>query len=297
MVSRARLLYAQRSIRCFLRQTYRNRQLVVVSDGYDEYPLLRDYVRELDAHDITIVPVPRGRYTLGALRNLSIERAEGDYKCQWDDDDLYHPDRLAIQAGHMASTASHACFLSDQLQLVTRTSSLYWCDWARARESRWLCPIPNTLMCERTIAPRYPTEGDAARIGEDACGMNQLLRQSRVVQLGNVGYLYIYVTHGGNTWGEAHHQRIARVTALSAGELRAREALLTEALDAYELNLPVTVCDNEDTPLFTISRGSRLDDAPRPASGEPETTIIEDPPSSRLSARCAPPRVMHDHER
>jgi glycosyltransferase involved in cell wall biosynthesis len=32
--------------------------------------------------------------TLGSLRNLDIEMAQGEYVCQWDDDDWYHAGRI-----------------------------------------------------------------------------------------------------------------------------------------------------------------------------------------------------------
>ena len=98
----ARLPFAKRSIRDFCRQTYRNKQLIVMIKGGTRNisQELHGYIHALGRPDIVVLE-PKGQFNLGQLRNLSIEAATADIVCQWDDDDLNHPERLELQARHL----------------------------------------------------------------------------------------------------------------------------------------------------------------------------------------------------
>ena len=93
-----RFAFLTRSITDYQRQTHSNRELVLVLNGGDPTvaELIRDHVAALRDPGIRVVE-PAGSLTLGALRNISIEHAGGEIICQWDDDDFYHPERLARQ--------------------------------------------------------------------------------------------------------------------------------------------------------------------------------------------------------
>ena len=64
------------------------------SDRY--YQAIIDHLEHAGARDIRVVYIGPG-VSLGAARNLTVDTARGAYVCQWDDDDLYHPERLRIQ--------------------------------------------------------------------------------------------------------------------------------------------------------------------------------------------------------
>ncbi len=80
----------KRAIACFNSQTYDSKQLVIV---YEETDLLTcAYIQSHTfASNIKLVAIPGGqsKLMLGELRNRSIKEAEGEYVCQWDDDDWY----------------------------------------------------------------------------------------------------------------------------------------------------------------------------------------------------------------
>jgi len=79
------------AIRCFLRQTYPNRELVVVDDGADP-------VRDLIPSDSRVRYVRmEGLRTLGHKRNLACGYARGEVLAHWDDDDWSADWRLAYQ--------------------------------------------------------------------------------------------------------------------------------------------------------------------------------------------------------
>jgi hypothetical protein len=79
------------AIQCFLRQTYPNRELVVVDDGADP-------VRDLVPCDARVRYVRlEGPRTLGHKRNLACGYARGEVLAHWDDDDWSADWRLAYQ--------------------------------------------------------------------------------------------------------------------------------------------------------------------------------------------------------
>src|SRR5262249_11837155 len=88
MITRAsRALRAKCALACFDRQSYADRELLVVSDEALDWPLPR---RALHVH------VPNV-HLLGDLRNASVARANGEFVAQGDDDDWHHPERLERQ--------------------------------------------------------------------------------------------------------------------------------------------------------------------------------------------------------
>ncbi len=107
MVTCGRVQHVIRAIRCFLHQTYPNRELVIVSQGSPEVnEQIHRYVRSLQRSEVRFYDAPQ-RLSLGAMRNLSCEIAFGDIICQWDDDDLYHPTRVADQYKALISYSKH----------------------------------------------------------------------------------------------------------------------------------------------------------------------------------------------
>src|SRR5947208_1986853 len=93
-----RLALCKRSIACYCRQTYPNKELIVVSNGTSEYRRqLATHVRRLRRKDVRCVFLDGGDWNLGRLRNQTLDHARGDILCQWDDDDMYHPLRLECQ--------------------------------------------------------------------------------------------------------------------------------------------------------------------------------------------------------
>ncbi len=253
MVTRQRLVMASRAIDFYAAQDYEPRELVIVSDGHEEFKALREHAHSVCRSDVTMKSVERGSMSLGALRNQAIELAGGEVVCQWDDDDLSHPCRLSAQLDHMRSENASACFLTDHLQLMVSARSLYWCDWTRPRGMPLRSStVPPTLMCERRAAGRYPETGALSRRSEDATFMRSLLKRCTVAKLSGLGWLYVYVFHGANTWDESHHLRIVRATGMEADDLLQRRSTLGEATAAYGLSSDVMVRDYLGSPVFTL---------------------------------------------
>jgi glycosyltransferase involved in cell wall biosynthesis len=255
MVSRDRVEMAKVAMAFYERQDYPKRNLVIVSDSPDEtFVPLAEHVRLLGRSDIKLVRVPVDAYSLGALRNIALANADGDFICQWDDDDYYHPNRLTLQVTYMLDEKCSACFLTEQLQLVPDTHSLYWCDWANTRIPDELpAAIPNTVLCDRAATQPYPEKGEYSARSEDVWFMRNLTSSCRVALLRNAAVLYVYVSHGNNTWDMRHHMGLVQVAALGTNELLQRREILLSALHHYPIKFPVVVRDYTGRPAYIIS--------------------------------------------
>ena len=218
MVTRGRLALAQRAIRCFLAQTYTNRELVIVDDDTDDS--LQADVEALRDPRIVYVREPPGEASLGMLRNVSVRRASGAFVCQWDDDDISHPRRLERQFSAMDAAGAQACFLVQEYIWWPATRRL-----ARSVRRVW----EGTMLCANERMPAYSD----LRRGEDTPVADAILRDTRVAFL-DEPELYTYVVHGENTFEPGHFEE-----HWSAAEERYEGAAYEAKLQALLADAPV----------------------------------------------------------
>jgi glycosyltransferase involved in cell wall biosynthesis len=89
--------FLAQAIKYFLRQTYSNKELIIIDDGEelaDDLVQGHPQVKYLCSN----VPVP-----LGTKLNWGIENANGKIIQKWDDDDYYHPDFLKVNLDALIS--------------------------------------------------------------------------------------------------------------------------------------------------------------------------------------------------
>lgn len=192
MVSRGHLSPARHAVTCFLQQTYAKRELVVVVDAPDT--AIARYLADLDDPRLRLIALPSARRTLGELRNIAVAEARGEYVCQWDDDDLYDPERIRMQLAALRAADAAACLL--------RRWTLWWPDRQRLAVSG-LRLWEGTILARTTALPPYPV----ARRGEDTAMVEVLASRERIVHL-DAPELYTYVHHGGNTFARDHFAAI-----------------------------------------------------------------------------------------
>src|SRR5579859_5117627 len=194
-VSRDRLPMLRRSIAFYLRQSWPDKELIIVSNGPPEaQDSIAAHVQRLQRPDIRCLFV-QGEATLGHLRNLSVEAAAGDVLCQWDDDDFNHPLRLQTQLEHLNENGAEVSFFYDQLHYFADSGELYWTDWS-AQRSQWPDQgAAQTIMWRKPVNVHYPAEGEYANRDEDAVVQLELHRRCKVAGLREAGYLYTYVYH------------------------------------------------------------------------------------------------------
>ena len=252
MVTHDRLALAKRAIRCLARQTYPHVELVIVTDGAERFRLaLERHAAEAGLDRVRVVPVTEPGLSLAALRNISLGAASGDVVCQWDDDDCYHADRIAVQLGRLRAEAGQACYLTDHLQFLEDDRALVWVDWTLGGKSGRDQLLPGTVMMERDSRYRYPETGPFTSRGEDSALLWSLYDRVRVVPVRGQGHLYLYTYHGRNTFDRDHHHRMA-LFSLSAGELTARRELIRAAMTQYPVPRPFVVI-GRDGPAYMLN--------------------------------------------
>jgi glycosyltransferase involved in cell wall biosynthesis len=224
-----RLPVLARAIADFSRQTVRERELVIVHNGG---PTVHERVlrlaHELEQAPFSVVQAPAGQ-TLGTLRNAAIAAARGEYVCQWDDDDRFHPRRLEDQLEALRVAKGDCSFLADQLHLFADAGEMYWDDWHD--EPYPLNFAPGTLFARRDALAHYPDQ----RRGEDSAQVVAMLRQGRrFARLREHGYLHVYVFDGRNSFDQAHHAAISLLRAFRGARLLRLEATLRARVAEFD---------------------------------------------------------------
>jgi hypothetical protein len=195
MVTGRRPALAELAMGCFRRQTYPNRELIVVDDsGTDALAEAVDHHDGGPGASIRWLRLPPEGQPLGALRNIALAEARGEFLCQWDDDDLSAPERLRRQAAALLATGADAC--------VPARLRLWWSarDWISESSSRiWEC----ALMWKKGGITAYPE----LRAGEDTPPVEALANHGLIALL-EAPDLYTYVHHGANTFPDEHWMKL-----------------------------------------------------------------------------------------
>jgi glycosyltransferase involved in cell wall biosynthesis len=198
MITANRVSLAERSIQCFLDQTYSDKELIVIDDGIENLePTLKKYIpNQYIYHRLE----KKEGQNLGYLRNLGLSLAKGEFIAQWDDDDWYHPDRLSTQVEALKKGAS-ACILQATLM------HLHNVEFMDHPYVGWLPGgVPGTIVHKNDPNARYPIE---AR-GEDTTFLDFWKTKQLLILPMNTSHLFIRCFHGNNTWEEIHFTRRIR---------------------------------------------------------------------------------------
>lgn len=191
MVTRGNPDLVRLSLKCFLSQTYPNRELVIVTERPTAE--LVELVQAAQGPAVRLEVAPAG-LTLGDLRNFSIARSRGAIVCQWDDDDLHDPERLATSIRVLQEQKCAAVFLNQ------------WIIWWPARQLLVLSKKriwEGSMVAWKNHCAIYP----ARTRGEDTHFVNNMASRSKVVSL-RAPALYCYVVTGQNTWNTAHFEAL-----------------------------------------------------------------------------------------
>lgn len=244
-----RFAYLRRSVTDFCRQTHERKELLVVMDGAArrDQSAFKSYLAQLGRSDVRLVEVD-GLLTLGQLRNISRGAARGEIFCQWDDDDFHHPWRLEHQLKALLESGRQAVYLQEVMQYFVEPRDLYCTNW-RATPAKG---HPGTLMLKRSAKVKYPESGEEASRGEDLAVAMQLHEQNGVCLLEGAPHLFIYISHGANTWPDDHHRMLAGSLAMSRGQLTRREAQIREGLRAFDFGPDLVNVQGNNGLAFTI---------------------------------------------
>ena len=185
MLTHNRSMYVRQAIRCFLRQDYPHRQLVIVDDGNQSVGAL--VPNDPSIHYVRL----EHEHTIGAARNIGCQVATGEIVAHWDDDDWSASWRLSYQVISLLRKQADICGL-DRV--------LYYDPWA---ERAWQYEYPggprtwvagNTFCYARAfwLSTAFPN----ISVGED----NQFLwsiQSAKVLPLQNNSF-FVALIHPGN---------------------------------------------------------------------------------------------------
>jgi hypothetical protein len=172
----------------FKKQTWTNKELILVTDEKSKY---KDVLKYFERDNIKLFLAPHGS-TIGSLRNISMEKAQGEYVATWDDDDGHHKDRLRIQHEAITSSNKKACFLKRVLVHDTITND-------KGISKNWR-GMEASMLALKSIIPRYD---DLKTIAEDT-PIKTFLAQNGHVTLIDEPQLYTYRFHSSNTCQRQH---------------------------------------------------------------------------------------------
>lgn len=191
----------KRSIDSFKNQTYDNKELIIVfsHSNYDEIYDILNYTNDIKSTMYKI----RDDTTLGEARNISINISNGEWVCQWDDDDISHKERLKFQYTWNKDNNTEASILSSQYHIFENESPIrLYLENRKAQSS-----IEHSGWCGTILAKKYKLINiyPSLKIDEDTQALSKL-KDLKVIQYNTPYYHYLYSYHGSNTWGYDHNK-------------------------------------------------------------------------------------------
>jgi glycosyltransferase involved in cell wall biosynthesis len=130
-----RRAFVPAAIDCWLKQTYENRELIILDDGDDR---IKDLIPANSK--IVYIELP-SRISTGAKRNRCCEAARGKIICHFDDDDWSSPGRIADQVARLRES---------RLPITGYGTLLFW-DILTGQAKRYISTVPGyvcgTSLC------------------------------------------------------------------------------------------------------------------------------------------------------
>jgi glycosyltransferase involved in cell wall biosynthesis len=117
MPTRNRARYVPTAMRCFLQQTYPNKELIIVNDGTEEFPIVDD--------PRIIYMNLSERTPTGTKRNIGAGNAQGDIIANWDDDDWHSPHKIEDEVQRLLKTGKSVTGYNASIIFEEATGLLY----------------------------------------------------------------------------------------------------------------------------------------------------------------------------
>jgi len=209
----ARYPLAKVAIECFINQTYKNKQLLIINHG--EQSLACGDPR---IHEVRVTK--KESETVGDLRNLAFQFATGDFLITWDDDDWYHSRRIELQMSAQKEDA--AVLLMNRIHYSFENG----CSRYASATTGWEA----TVLHPRDVPFRYPS----LLRGSDSMFVNQF-KQRIVVDDDPAMYIRFY--HGLNLWDAKHIMKdLANPDLKNELKIKAKHQRLLECVLALYKN-------------------------------------------------------------
>ena len=192
MVTRGNIELLKHSFACYQRQTYANRELVIVAEP-EAVKKVHNFIASQEPANVRLYVAPPG-LSLGDHRNFAVARATGNILATWDDDDLSDPRRLEVAVQALRQQTDAAAVVLSRVLLWWPQRKLAAITHRRTWEQ--------SMVVWRNYLPIYP----ARPRNEDAVARD-LVRTRRWAAIDSP-LLYVYVVTGRNTWDPAHFEEI-----------------------------------------------------------------------------------------
>ncbi|MFW6219632.1 MAG: glycosyltransferase family A protein [bacterium] len=181
------------SLDCYNKQTYENKELIIVNSGSDEYFTSVSKILP-KRKDIKHIKVKNGDLFVGDLRNISIDNASGDYLCTFDDDDIHAPNRIEFQMSYIFKYKNiHGTLLKNFN--VNFLNTVYCCSFYQG--------LHPSLLVKRNHL-KYPS----LNRHEDTEYIDMLHNEFNILVIDNISNIYTYCYHNDNISGKAHFEYI-----------------------------------------------------------------------------------------
>ncbi len=188
LATRNRPRFFRQALRCFLSQTYRHSELIVVDDS--ERPV-RELCSGLDR--VRYVRLTRPTPT-GTKLNMGIEHAHGEILQKFDDDDYYHPGFLQLAVRRLPARNRQTTLVAWDCFLIFMAGE------KQPRFSGHGWTVGATLCFARELWKRLPFRDIPSSV--DSCFL--IDHDPAIVRVCAPERLMV-VRHGGNTWNLMHH--------------------------------------------------------------------------------------------
>ena len=151
--------FVSQAIRCFLRQDYPNKELLILDSGSDS---IADIVlKDSRIHYFRL----EDKRTLGAKRNLVCEKARGEFVLHWDDDDWYPTSRVRMQVEALLSRKCDLCGSSRVFYYEPAVDRAWRYEYTQVGPAPWVAG--NTLAYRKEFWER--NRFAEIQVGEDTC--------------------------------------------------------------------------------------------------------------------------------
>jgi glycosyltransferase involved in cell wall biosynthesis len=135
-----------RAVNSFKKQTYQNKELVIVSDGC---PLTVELYNRFFSNDsnIKLLQIPKQPLYSGEMRNVALKLVDGDIISYLDSDDLLGPNHLQVIVDQFDTDIYDWCYYNDYMTLDATFKKLH----LRIVEPRWASIGTSSISHKKNI--------------------------------------------------------------------------------------------------------------------------------------------------
>ncbi len=192
MPTRNRPRFVEQAVRYFKASTYPRKELIIVDNSEEMPDVSFLFGDDRIWHDWR----PGRQLVIGELRNIAVRQAYGEIIAFMDDDDIYRPHRLFVQAMPIVEGSAQLSGLYMSLLLRTADMSL-WSPSEQVHDALFGYSVRcGTLMFRRELWEAVPFE-DTSR-GEDAAFLQAQLARGQTLAQVRDETAYICVRHAEN---------------------------------------------------------------------------------------------------